>query len=65
MLTISLQTKLVDSCFIVFVSVCATDIFLPTPDSLLVNLNECKEVGKFQVVLNIMQMIVMNFNLFF
>lgn len=24
---------------------CSTDIFLPTPDSLLVNLNECKEVG--------------------
>lgn len=23
----------------------STDIFLPTPDSLLVNLNECKEVG--------------------
>lgn len=26
-------------------SLCSTDIFLPTPDSLLVNLNECKEVG--------------------
>lgn len=24
---------------------CSTDVFLPTPDSLLVNLNECKEVG--------------------
>ncbi len=26
---------------------CFTDIFLPTPDSLLVNLNECKEVRDF------------------
>lgn len=29
-----------------FFPVYVIDIFLPTPDSLLVNLNECKEVGK-------------------
>lgn len=31
---------------------CSTDIFLPTPDSLLVNLNECKEVGISCLVLS-------------
>lgn len=34
------STDLVSNMFL-----CSTDIFLPTPDSLLVNLNECKEVG--------------------
>lgn len=33
--------------YYIWISLCSTDIFLPTPDSLLVNLNECKEVRTF------------------
>lgn len=41
----SLFIKIIYSVCLNNMFLCSTDIFLPTPDSLLVNLNECKEVG--------------------